>query len=63
MSQRDFLPIRPGEILLEDFLKPMQLSQYALSKAIGVPPCRINENYVGEEKDYCRYSLTFRALL
>lgn len=33
----------PGEILLEDWLKPMNLSQYALAKAIDVPPRRINE--------------------
>lgn len=33
----------PGEILLEDFLKPMGISQYALAKAIAVPPRRINE--------------------
>ncbi len=35
--------IHPGEILLEEFLKPMQLSQTALAKAIEVPPRRINE--------------------
>lgn len=36
-------PVHPGEVLLEDFLKPMGISQYALSKAIGVAPRRINE--------------------
>lgn len=36
-------PIHPGEILMEDFLKPFELSQYRLSKDIGVPPRRINE--------------------
>ncbi len=35
--------IHPGVILLEDWLKPMDISQYALAKAIGVPPRRINE--------------------
>ena len=35
--------IHPGEILLEDWLKPMNISQYALAKAIAVPPRRINE--------------------
>ncbi len=35
--------IHPGIILLKDWLEPMQLSQYALAKAIGVPPRRINE--------------------
>jgi addiction module HigA family antidote len=33
----------PGEILLEDFLKPMAVSQNAVARAIGVPPRRINE--------------------
>jgi addiction module HigA family antidote len=33
----------PGEILLEEFVKPMGLSQSALARAIGVPPRRINE--------------------
>lgn len=33
----------PGEILLEEFLKPMGISQNALARAIGVPPRRINE--------------------
>lgn len=33
----------PGEILLQDYLLPMGISQYALAKAIGVPPRRINE--------------------
>jgi len=38
----------PGEILLEDFLKPMGLSQNALARAIHVPPRRINEIVLGE---------------
>ena len=36
-------PITPGEILLEEFLKPMALSQYRLAKEIGVPAQRISE--------------------
>lgn len=43
MIQRDFPPIHPGEILLEDFLKPLQMSQYHIAQAMGVPPRRINE--------------------
>ncbi|MEO5338453.1 MAG: HigA family addiction module antitoxin [Magnetospirillum sp. WYHS-4] len=39
----DFPPTHPGEVLREDFLKPMNLSQYALAKAIGVPQIRISE--------------------
>ncbi|OJZ21729.1 MAG: addiction module antidote protein, HigA family [Thiobacillus sp. 65-29] len=40
-------PIHPGEILLEDFLKPMGISQYRLAKEIGVPPQRIGEIVAG----------------
>ena len=36
-------PVHPGEILLEEFLKPMNLSQNRLALDIGVPPRRINE--------------------
>lgn len=36
-------PIHPGEILLEEFLAPLGLSQYRLARAISVPPRRINE--------------------
>jgi addiction module HigA family antidote len=36
-------PIHPGEILLEEFLAPLRISQYRLAQAIGVPPRRINE--------------------
>ena len=39
--------IHPGEILLEEFLKPMQISQNGLARAIGVPPRRINEIVLG----------------
>lgn len=35
--------ITPGEILWEDYMKPMKLSQNALGRALGVPPRRINE--------------------
>jgi len=38
----------PGEILLEEFLKPMALSQTALARALGVPPRRINEIVLGK---------------
>jgi addiction module HigA family antidote len=36
-------PIHPGEILLEEFMKPLGLSQNALARALQVPPRRINE--------------------
>ena len=38
----DFPPTHPGEVLREDFLKPLGMSQYALAKAIGVPRIRIS---------------------
>jgi addiction module HigA family antidote len=41
-------PIHPGEILFEDFLKPMGISQYAVAKAIEVSPRRINEIVHGQ---------------
>jgi addiction module HigA family antidote len=41
-------PIHPGEILLEEFLKPLGLSQYRLAKDISVPPRRINEIVLGK---------------
>ena len=47
MSEK-FAPVHPGEILLEEFLKPMGLSQYALAKDISVPARRINEIVHGD---------------
>lgn len=41
-------PIHPGEILLEEFLKPMGISQYRLANEISVPPRRINEIVLGK---------------
>jgi len=43
MSISKMSPIHPGEVLLEEFLKPMGISQYRLAKDISVPPRRINE--------------------
>ena len=43
MSEQKLAPIHPGEILLEEFLKPMGISQYRLAKDISVPARRINE--------------------
>ncbi len=42
-TTRRLAPIPPGEILLEDFLEPMGISQYRLARDISVPPRRINE--------------------
>ncbi len=41
-------PVTPGEILLEEFLEPMGLSQYRLAKEIGVPAQRISEIVAGK---------------
>lgn len=41
-------PIHPGEVLLEDFLKPIALTQYRLAHDIGVPARRINEIVLGK---------------
>jgi len=43
MNKKKFAPVHPGEILLEEFLKPLGISQYKLAKDISVPPRRINE--------------------
>ena len=43
MTNRAFAPVHPGEVLLEDFLEPMGISQYRLAKSIKVAPRRINE--------------------
>ena len=49
IGEEDLLPNpHPGEILLEDFLKPMELSQSTLARAVGVPPRRINEVVFGK---------------
>lgn len=38
----DFLPVHPGEVLREDFLKPLGMSQFALAEALSVPEMRIS---------------------
>ena len=43
MKNKKLPPIHPGEILIEEFLKPMGISQYRLAKDISVSPRRINE--------------------
>jgi antitoxin HigA-1 len=43
MKNKKLPPIHPGEILKEEFLEPMGISQYRLAKDISVPPRRINE--------------------
>jgi len=43
MAAQKMAPVHPGEILLEEFLEPLGISQYRLSKDISVAPRRINE--------------------
>jgi addiction module HigA family antidote len=48
MNEEMLRPVHPGEVLLEEFLKPMQLSQNRLALSIGVPARRINEIVLGK---------------
>jgi addiction module HigA family antidote len=48
MSEEKLPPIHPGEVLLEEFLKPMGMSQSRLALNIGVHPRRINEIVLGK---------------
>ncbi len=48
MAKKKITPLHPGEVLLEEFLKPMELSQNRLALALGVPPRRINEIALGK---------------
>ena len=43
MPKTSYSPIHPGEVLMKDFLEPLQISQYRLAKSISVSPRRINE--------------------
>jgi addiction module HigA family antidote len=48
MAKKELHPVHPGEVLLEEFLKPMGLSQNRLALDISVPPRRINEIVLGK---------------
>lgn len=50
MEGQKLAPIHPGEILFEEFLEPMKLSQYRLAKSLQVPPRRINEIIQGKRR-------------
>jgi len=47
MPCRKLQPVHPGEVLQEEFLVPLGLSQYRLAKSLSVPPRRINEIVLG----------------
>ena len=46
--KRDFSPLHPGEILVEEFIKPMDISRHHLAKSIGVPALRISQIVHGQ---------------
>ena len=48
MARKKLDPVHPGEILLEEFLKPMELSQNQLARDVGVSPRRVNEIVLGK---------------
>lgn len=52
-------PITPGEILLEEYLRPMGISQNAMARAIGVPPRAINEIVLGKRSITPAMSIRF----
>ena len=43
MSRKTLLPVHPGEVLLEEYLTPLGMTQYRLAKSLSVSPRRINE--------------------
>ncbi len=50
MKNEKIPPVHPGEILMEEFLRPMGLSQNRLANDLGVPPRRINEIVLGKRR-------------
>lgn len=50
MTTKKLPPVHPGEVLLEESLKPLRLSQNRLALSIGVPPRRINEIVLGKRR-------------
>jgi addiction module HigA family antidote len=50
MTRKKLAPVHPGEVLLEEFLKPMELSQNRLALGLGVHPRRVNEIVLGKRR-------------
>ncbi|RKX30290.1 MAG: addiction module antidote protein, HigA family [Verrucomicrobia bacterium] len=50
MPKKKLDPVHPGEILLEEFLRPLNLSQNSLARSLRVPPRRINEIVLGKRR-------------
>ena len=59
MAAKKLPPIHPGEILLEEYLVPMGISQYRLAKEISVPARRINEIVHGKRSITADYGSSF----
>lgn len=59
MDDKIYPPIHPGEILMEEFLGPMGISQHKLAVSIGVPPRRINEIVHGKRRITADSALRF----
>lgn len=59
MAKTKMAPIHPGEVLLEEFLEPMGISQYRIAKDISVPPRRINEIVHGKRSITADTALRF----
>ena len=63
MPPKRLAPVHPGEVLLEEFLEPLGLSQYRAAKATGVPPRRINEIVHGKRAVTADTALRLARLL
>lgn len=50
MRSQKINPLHPGEVLAEEFLKPMKMSQNRLAMGMGVPPKRVNEIVLGRRR-------------
>ena len=59
MAKRKFAPVHPGEVLAEDFLKGLEISQYRLAKGISVSARRINEIVQGKRSITADTALRF----
>jgi antitoxin HigA-1 len=57
--KREMAPVHPGEILMEDFLRPMGITQYRLAKSIGVSQRRIGEIIAGKRSITADTALRF----
>ncbi len=63
MAGRKLAPVHPGEILMEEFLKPMGMSQYRLARRLAVPARRINEIVHGQRAISADTALRLSRLL